>query len=130
MAVASFPTGFWVFWSWSENPNSTADVLFWLFHQMASRPGTNCFKTSLLSNILILQQPVTGLTPARIGRFEHFTANESMVGEKCIVCLEDLEAGTEMVRLDCHVSHYFCRNCTYGWFENDNTCPYCNRVFY
>ena len=77
-----------------------------------------------------LQQPVIGLTPARIGGFEHFNANEAMVGEQCNVCLEDLEAGTQMVRLDCHISHYFCRNCIYVWFENNNKCPLCNRVFH
>ena len=76
-----------------------------------------------------LQQPVIGLTTARIGRFEHFTANESMVGEKCIVCHDDLEADTEMVRLDCHISHYFCRRCIYKWFEDHNTCPTCRCVF-
>ena len=76
-----------------------------------------------------LQQPVIGLTPARIGGFEHFNANEAMVGEQCNVCLEDLEAGTQMVRLDCHVNHYFCRRCIYKWFEDHNTCPTCRCVF-
>ena len=76
-----------------------------------------------------VQQPVTGLTPVRIGSFEHFTANESMVGEKCKVCHDDLEAGTEMVRLECHVSHYFCKTCIDAWFKNHNKCPTCNHVF-
>ena len=70
-----------------------------------------------------------GLSPERIERFEHFAADESLVGEQCIVCLEDLEIGTQIVRLDCHVSHYLCKTCTDEWFKNHNTCPTCNHIF-
>ena len=73
------------------------------------------------------QQP--GLTRERIGRFEHFAADESLVGEQCVVCLENLEAGMNMVRLECHVSHYFCNTCTDAWFKDHNKCPLCNHVF-
>ena len=76
-----------------------------------------------------MQQLVTGLTPEKIGRFEHFAADESLVGEQCVVCLEDLQVGTQMVRLDCHVSHYFCKKCTDAWFKDHNKCPLCNHVF-
>ena len=75
------------------------------------------------------QQPVTGLTPERIGRFEHFAADGSLVGEQCVVCLDDLKCGTRMVRLDCHVSHCFCKTCTDAWFKDHNKCPLCNHVF-
>ena len=70
-----------------------------------------------------------GLTPQRIAKFEHFTADESLVGEKCIVCLDELEVGTKMVRLDCHVSHFLCNTCTDAWFKNHITCPLCKHVF-
>ena len=73
--------------------------------------------------------PVNGLTPERIEQFEHFAADESLVGEQCIVCLKDLEIGTQMVRLDCHVSHYLCKTCTDEWFKDHKTCPTCNHVF-
>ena len=76
----------------------------------------------------ILQQLI-GLTPERIELFEHFSADESFVDEQCIVCLEDLEVGTQMVRLDCHVSHYLCKTCTDEWFKDHKTCPTCNHVF-
>ena len=52
-----------------------------------------------------------------------------MVGEQCVVCLDDLEVGTKMVRLDCHVDHYFCKTCAHGWFKDHKTCPTCRRVF-
>ena len=77
----------------------------------------------------LLLGPVNGLSPNRIGRFEHFAADESLVGEQCIVCLEDLEVGTQMVRLDCHVNHYLCKTCTDEWFKDHKTCPTCNHIF-
>ena len=70
-----------------------------------------------------------GLSPERIKNFEHFTADESLVGEKCLICMSDLEIGMEMVRLDCHVDHFLCKKCTDNWFKNHNTCPSCRNVF-
>ena len=73
--------------------------------------------------------PVNGLTPERVENFEHFAAPESLVGEQCIVCLKDLDVGMQMVRLDCHVSHYLCKTCTDEWFKDHKTCPTCNHIF-
>ena len=70
-----------------------------------------------------------GLTAHRIGRFQHFTAGESLVGEQCIVCMNDLEVGRQMVRLDCHVSHYLCKVCADTWFKDQKTCPFCRHIF-
>ena len=75
------------------------------------------------------QQQQTGLTPERIERFEHFNADESLVGEQCIVCMDELQIDTEMVRLDCHVDHILCKKCTDNWFKDHNTCPSCRNVF-
>ena len=66
-----------------------------------------------------------GLTPERIQKFEQFDADESMVGKRCIVCMNDLEIGTKMIRLDCHVDHYFCKVCADRWFKDHSTCPLC-----
>ena len=74
-------------------------------------------------------EAVQGLTSERIERFEQFDADESMVGERCLVCMSDLEVGTKMVRLDCHVDHYLCKTCAHGWFKDHNTCPTCRHVF-
>ena len=70
-----------------------------------------------------------GLTAERIGRFEHFNADESLVGEDCIICLDELQIGVQMVRLDCHVNHVFCKKCTDIWFKDHKKCPLCNHVF-
>ena len=91
-----------------------------------------------LANIRLEQQRLerlielsrnNGLTKERIERFEHFPADESLVGEQCSVCLEDLEIEMEMVRLDCHVSHYVCKTCADTWFKDNNSCPTCRQKF-
>ena len=81
-----------------------------------------------VANLLIeLRQAV--VTHERIIKFEYFTEDESLVGEQCNVCLEDIKVGTEMARLSCHASHYFCRTCTLSWFKYHKTCPICRNVF-
>ena len=70
-----------------------------------------------------------GLTPARIEKFQQFQADESLVGDCCGVCLDDIEIGRRMVRLDCNGRHIFCKDCVEGWFVNQNTCPNCRHIF-
>ena len=70
-----------------------------------------------------------GLTSERIEKFEHFTADESLVGEQCLICMNDLEFGMEMVRLDCHVDHILCKVCVAKWFKNHKTCLTCRHAF-
>ena len=43
-----------------------------------------------------LQGLPQGLTSERIEKFEHFTADESLVGEQCLICMNDLEIGMEI----------------------------------
>ena len=76
-----------------------------------------------------LQGLPQGLTSERIEKFEHFTADESLVGEQCLVCMNDLEIGMEIVRLDCHVDHILCKVCVAKWFKNHKTCPTCRQKF-
>ena len=52
-----------------------------------------------------------GLTPERIQQFEQFTADESFVGEQCVICMENFEIGRNMMRLDCDGQHTFCQVC-------------------
>ena len=70
-----------------------------------------------------------GLTPGRIQKFQHFDADESLVGEQCLVCMSDLKIGTPMVRLDCHVDHILCKTCVEKWFKDHKTCPTCRHEF-
>ena len=71
----------------------------------------------------------SGLAPKRIKRFEHFRADDTLVGERCLVCMKDLKNGTRMVRLDCHTDHILCLTCTNKWFKDNKTCPKCRHGF-
>jgi len=70
-----------------------------------------------------------GLTTERIEKFEHFQADGSFADQQCQVCLDDLEVGRCMVRLDCDGKHSMCEKCAYQWFSNHNTCHVCRKVF-
>ena len=73
--------------------------------------------------------PLRGLTAERIGEFKNFVSDQTMLSDRCIICLDDLKVGMQMVRLDCHVDHYLCRVCADGWFKDHNTCPTCRHEF-
>ena len=70
-----------------------------------------------------------GLTPEKIQQFEQFTADESFVGDQCVICMEEIEIGRNMMRLDCDGQHAFCQVCIERWFENHKTCPTCRHEF-
>ena len=70
-----------------------------------------------------------GFTPQRIQQFEQFTADESFVGDQCVICMGDIEVGRNMMRLDCDGQHTFCQVCIEGWFAGHNTCPICRHKF-
>ena len=69
-----------------------------------------------------------GLSLERIRKFDQFQAEESFSGEYGI-CLEDVQVGMIMVRLDCRGKHTFCRNCIEKWFVDHKTCPNCRFTF-
>ena len=70
-----------------------------------------------------------GLLPERIQEFEQFQANESFVKDQCAICMEDVEIGRNMMRLDCDGQHTFCQVCIEGWFAEHRTCPICKHIF-
>ena len=57
--------------------------------------------------------------------FKRFTADESIVGDQCMICMEEIELGRNMMRLNCDGQHFFCQVCIRGWFEDHDTCPIC-----
>ena len=75
------------------------------------------------------KQLYKGLTPETIEKFQKLAADESLVGDQCTVCMEDIEVGRKMMRLDCQGQHVFCQVCIEGWFADHNTCPNCRHVF-
>ena len=70
-----------------------------------------------------------GLTPERIQQFERFTADESFVDDQCVICMEEIEIGRNMMRLDCDGQHTFCQVCIERWFNDHKTCPICRHNF-
>ena len=70
-----------------------------------------------------------GLTPQKILQFEQFQADESHVGDQCAICMGDIEAGRNMMRLNCDGQHTFCQVCIEGWFAKHTTCPICRHAF-
>ena len=70
-----------------------------------------------------------GLTAQRIQQFDKFQADESFVGDQCVICIGDIEIIRNMMRLDCDGQHTFCQVCIEGWFAIKKTCPICRHVF-
>ena len=71
-----------------------------------------------------------GLQPARVQKFHQFSADESIIGDRCTICQDDdIEVGRRMMRLDCDGQHIFCQGCVEGWFADHNTCPNCRYTF-
>ena len=68
-----------------------------------------------------------GLSKERIQHFHHFIADESYAGDQCTICIQDVEVGRKMMRLDC--KHEFCKECIEGWFAEHKTCPNCRNLF-
>ena len=71
-----------------------------------------------------------GLSPERIEQFRQFDARASqisVIGNQCAVCLNEIQVGTKVLRLDCR--HTFCSTCILQWFSTNNTFPYCRRSF-
>ena len=58
---------------------------------------------------------------------EEYVADESLAGERCGVCLGDVEVGMKMVRLSCGCKHIFCYNCVLTWFDKNCSCPICRQ---
>ena len=70
-----------------------------------------------------------GLTDARIKKFHQFTADKTSISEQCTICMESVELGRKMMRLDCDGQHTFCQVCIEEWFTNHYTCPICRHKF-
>ena len=69
------------------------------------------------------------LSLRKIRSFHLFTADETLVGQQCAICLEDINVGRRLRRLTCDGNHAFCPGCCETWFANNNTCPLCRHVF-
>ena len=85
----------------------------------------------LEGNILVARDNVQnqGLTRDRIEKFENIEADNSFVGESCRICLDEIEVGREMKRLDCDGQHSFCHECIENWLVDHASSPLCRHNF-
>ena len=106
-----------------RHPRSNRQERHFLSSRMRFYARLGQFNESCLN----LQQQ--GLSAARIRQFQQFPADESLVGDKCSVCQDEIEVGSRMMRLDCDGQHVFCKDCVEGWFADHKTCPNCRHEF-
>ena len=87
--------------------------------------------TFLDENMLVVVDNLQnqGLTRERIEKFESIEADISFLGERCAICLNEIEVGRKMKRLDCDGQHSFCHGCINNWFADNATCPFCRHKF-
>ena len=69
------------------------------------------------------------MTRQRIQQLEQFTADESFVGDQCVIGMRDIEIGKNMMRFDCDGQQISCQFCIKGWFANKKTCSICRHNF-
>ena len=65
-----------------------------------------------------------GYSSQRIQQFEKFQTDESLIGDQCPICMENVKTGRNVMRLDCDGHRTFCQVCIEGWFAEHNTCPF------
>ena len=103
-----------------------APMRFQPYRRIFAVPAGN---VGAVANISSRRNSSSGLTVERIEKFEHFQADESLAGEQCCICLNDIEVGKSMVRLDCKGKHILCEADTNKWFADHKTCPLCRHDF-
>ena len=52
-----------------------------------------------------------------------FQADNSVANQPCVICLENIEVGARVIKLNCN--HTFHSSCVAQWFGVNTTCPIC-----
>jgi len=72
---------------------------------------------------LNLEDHKVGLTKQQINRLPSQSLDQTLAGDTCPVCLEELATNNEVRRLPClHVLH---KECIDPWLKNNKECPIC-----
>ena len=69
------------------------------------------------------QATTQGASEAVVRALPLRTVSSSEHVQACPVCLEDMEAGSEVRTLPCN--HFFHAACVEGWLKQKNSCPMC-----
>lgn len=64
--------------------------------------------------------------PTVVQTLDHFQVTESTSpAMDCVICLEPLAVGEDVIRMPCHENHVFHKFCLESWFNGSNKCPMC-----
>ena len=63
---------------------------------------------------------------SQVSESSQFLADVKCVEDGCPICINGVEVGTEMRRLQC--SHIFCYACIGRWLNENNSCPICRKI--
>jgi len=75
--------------------------------------------------IHLIPEVPSGLTPQQLESIPTFSA-EQQDCSTCSICLENIEIGDFMKRIECH--HSFHAHCIDSWLSRKNNCPNCRVV--
>jgi hypothetical protein len=69
-----------------------------------------------------------GLSRMQIIELERqsYLADDTSIGEQCSICLDEIEAGSSILKLSCE--HVYHSACIIRWYTENNTCPICRTI--
>ena len=56
-------------------------------------------------------------------------SNEDYSDDNCIICMDEYEPSSEIMKLGCNEHHYFHTSCILQWAKNYSSCPICKTQF-
>ena len=67
--------------------------------------------------------PATRSAVEALEKFRFQQQSDSISVGECIICLEEFETGSELIRMPC--SHVYHGHCILKWLHTNNSCPLC-----
>ena len=67
--------------------------------------------------------PATKSSVEALEKFRFQQQSDSVSVGECIICLEEFETGSELIRMPC--SHVYHGHCILKWLQTNHTCPLC-----
>jgi hypothetical protein len=68
-----------------------------------------------------------GEIPNILEKLLHTEKADSQHCKECLICLENIEKGDEIIILKCHKSHFFHSKCIKKWLKYNVNCPLCKK---
>ena len=88
---------------------------------------TNAFENSIIRESMEAFEarsiPATRSAVEALEKFRFQQQSDSVSVGECIICLEEFETGSELIRMPC--SHVYHGHCILKWLHTNNSCPLC-----